>query len=396
LTSREKSILLAVSACHALIHAYMLVFPTIYKSVGSSLKLEFAGVGFVGMASYLAFGFGSLPAGFLSDRIGAGRLLVICIAGTTGASVLVFTLSSTAGVVVALVLLGLFASMYHPAGLSLLSTSIREVGKALGLHGMAGMIGIALAPSIAGEMTSRHGWASSYLVLGAAGGVIVIILLALLRFHTDEHLPSHEDKPEDGTAGSPLGQLLLIFAIGAVYGLIYRGLLTFFPSYLSERVAFIGNDVRKLGYVTSSITAISIAGPLLGGYLASTRRRIEANLLLIFALLALLLVGVYFGSGLVLILIAVPIVLLLFGFQPLQNTLIAKVSHSSRRGAVYGIHYTASFGLGALASGIGGVVGERFGLQAFFLLIVGLCLVGMLIVLTLTRLRKRSEANGLS
>jgi MFS family permease len=393
MTSREKSILFAVSACHALVHAYMLVFPTIYKSLGNSLKLEFAGVGFVGMASYLAFGFGSLPAGLLADRLGARLLMVICLVGTTLASVLAFVLGSTVGVVMSLILLGLFASMYHPAGLSILSRSIKDIGRGMGIHGMAGTMGVAVAPLIAGTVTERFGWTYSYLVLGMAGAGITAVLLFSLRFHVRSPEAPKEKEEHISIAKSINRDLIFIYLVGAFYGLIYRGIMTFFQVYLSQRVSFIGDNVQRLGYVSFGILLFSIAGPLVGGHLASGTRRIERNLLLVFILLALLSLGFYFAEGILLILVAAPTVLLIFGFQPLQNTLIAKSSHAMRRGMVYGINYTVGFGIGAFASGIGGVFGERFGLRSVFLLMLGLCLVVIVLLLISTALRRRE--NGL-
>ncbi len=389
MTSKEKSILFAVSACHALIHAYMLVFPTIYKSLGSALKLEFAGVGFVGMASYMAFGFGSLPAGLLADRLGARLLLVLCLVGTTLASILAFVLDSTAGVVISLILLGLFASMYHPAGLSILSTSIKDTGRGMGIHGMAGTMGVAIAPLIAGTVTQRFGWTYAYLVLGIAGVGITAVLLSSLRFHVRSPEPAKPKEEHISLSKTINRDLIFIYMIGAFYGLIYRGIMTFFQVYLAQRVSFIGDDVQRLGYVSFGILLVSLAGPLLGGHLASSTRRIERNLLLIFILLAVLSLGFYFAEGILLILVAAPTVLLIFGFQPLQNTLIAKSSHAKRRGVVYGINYTVGFGIGAFASGIGGVFGERFGLQSVFLLMLGLCLVVIVLLVISTALRRR-------
>ena len=393
MTSREKSILIAVSSCHALIHAYMLVFPTIYEALGSALKLEFAGVGFVGMASYLAFGFGSLPAGLLADRLGARMLLVLCLAGTTLASVLAFVLGSTVGVVVSLILLGLFASMYHPAGLSILSTSIKDIGRGMGIHGMAGTMGVAVAPLIAGTVTQRLGWTYAYLVLGMAGAGITAALLYSLRFHVSPTVSSKDKEEPVSIRRSMNRDLIFIYLVGAFYGLIYRGIMTFFQVYLSERVSFIGDNVQRLGYVSFGILLFSLAGPLVGGHLASRGRRIERNLLLVFIMLALLSVGFYFAEGILLILVTAPTVLLIFGFQPLQNTLIARCSHAMRRGVVYGINYTVGFGIGAFASGIGGVFGERFGLRSVFLLMLGLCLIVIALLLVSAAIKRRE--NGL-
>jgi MFS family permease len=420
-TSREKSILAAVSLCHGLVHAYMLVFPTIYYSLGSALELKFSGVGFIGMASYMAFGFGALPAGFLADKVGARRLLSLCVAGTTVSSVVAFTAREPATVVVALVLMGLSASLYHPAGLSLLSTSIKDLGKALGIHGMAGTVGEAGAPLLAGLLTARFGWNYSYLALGVLGtGVLVLVNVVFRRAGRSEeshaahgaqaghdaHRAHAGHKTRDaggersGTAKPRAdlrilgGDLAVIYAMGVIYGLTYRVLITFFPSHLSGRVEYIGDDVKRLGLVSSSIMVISLVGPILGGYLATSRSAIERNLLVVFSLIAAAALGFYFLAGPALVLVAIPAVLLIFCFQPLQNVMLARASHASVRGRVYGINYAVSAGIGAAAAGVGGIFGERFGVQSVFLLMLGLCAAEIVLIATSRYVRLSRGARG--
>ena len=376
----------------------MLVFPTIYLSLGNALNLKFASVGFVGMASYMAFGFGALPTGFLSDRLGARRLLVLCVAGMAASSLLAFASRNLASVVVSLIFLGLFGSLYHPSGLSLISTSIKDLGRALGIHGTAGTVGETCAPIIAGVVTARFGWNYSYLGLGLVGIGALVLLLAILRRIGPTGGPSeghHPVEPHKATDFKWItSDLVAIYAMGVVYGLTYRVLMTFFPPYLSERVAYIGQDVKRLGMVSSGIMAFSLIGPLLGGHLATSRRAIERNLLIIFSLLGAAAVGFYFLSNVGLILVAIPSVLLIFCFQPLQNVLVAKSSPRGVRGRAYGINSTVSFGIGASAAGIGGVFGERFGLQSVFLLMLGLCLAQLVVVRSARRARERRGETG--
>jgi FSR family fosmidomycin resistance protein-like MFS transporter len=389
MTSREKSIVVAMSACHALVHAYMLIFPTIYKSLGEGLHLEFARVGLVGMVSYLAFGFGALPAGFLVDRFGARSLVIICLGGTTVASLLTFVAGGGAAVAGALVLLGFFASLYHPAGLAVISMNVKDVGKAIGIHGMAGTLGVAAAPLIAGTMTSKYGWQYSYLFLGAVGAVLLMyVLIAARRGLMRGPLGPREGATAPRTA-SAWRDLLVFYVIVLIYGLIYRGVMTFFPGYLSERVPFIGGNVGRLGLISSGIMVISIVGPLVGGYIASRSDDIRRSLFGLFGALALLSVGFYFLYGLALVLVVAPTVLLIFCFQPLQNTLIARLSHDRRRGTAYGINFALSFGVGAVAAGLGGVIGEKFGMSSIFIFMLGLCLIEMVIIASTHLVRKR-------
>jgi predicted MFS family arabinose efflux permease len=172
--------------------------------------------------------------------------------------------------------------------------------------------------------------------------------------------------------------------------------MTFFPSYLSERVPFVGDDVGRLGFVSSGILVISIIGPLVGGYLASHSKDIRRSLFGVFAALALLSVGFYFLYGLPLVLVVAPTVLLIFCFQPLQNTLIARLSHDRRRGIAYGINFTLSFGIGGVAAGIGGVIGGKFGMSSIFIFMFALCVLEVIIIASTHLAKKRRASNGVS
>jgi predicted MFS family arabinose efflux permease len=184
--------------------------------------------------------------------------------------------------------------------------------------------------------------------------------------------------------------LLIIYALGAFYGLTFRVLMTFLPSYLSDRVTYIGDNITRLGLISSGILLVSLVGPLVGGHLASTRRAIERNLLVLFSLLAVLALGFYFARERALIVVAIPTVLLLYCFQPLQNALVAMASHHSERGRVYGINSAVSFGIGALGAGIGGVVGERYGMGSIYLVMFAFCLVEIVLIAVAGHLRGRS------
>src|SRR3972149_11331644 len=81
----------------------------------------------------------------LTDRLGSRRVLFYAFAGATVSLVLVGLSPNEWVLAATLALLGFCIGLYHPAGLSLMAQGVRQRGTALGLHGMAGNSGQALA-----------------------------------------------------------------------------------------------------------------------------------------------------------------------------------------------------------------------------------------------------------
>jgi len=99
-------------------------------------------MGNLATAFRMPFGVLALAAGFLTDRIGARRMMVTYLVGCGAASLVVSQVTSLSGMFVALFALGSFASIYHPAGLALISheTSVENRARALGMHGIFGSL----------------------------------------------------------------------------------------------------------------------------------------------------------------------------------------------------------------------------------------------------------------
>jgi sugar phosphate permease len=75
--------------------------------------------------------------------------------------------------------------------------------------------------------------------------------------------------------------------------------------------------------------------------------------------------------------------------------LIARLSHDNRRGTAYGINFTLSFGVGAVAAGIGGVMGERYGMSSIFVFMFTLCVLEMIIIAFTHLTKQRRTSSGL-
>ena len=68
-----------------------------------------------------------------------------------------------------LTIVGLGAAIYHPAGMALISHTVRKRGYALGVNGVFGSLGIASAPLVTGVLTWLFGWETALVIIGLVG-----------------------------------------------------------------------------------------------------------------------------------------------------------------------------------------------------------------------------------
>ena len=116
----------------------MVTFAAVLTPMRESVGAGLFAISVVGTISYFSFGLLAPASGFLADRIGSRRVLVLCCLGMAAA------LGVSLGV------LGLAAALYHPAGLSLIARRVVGVEKAMSYHGILGTLGLALGPVVAG------------------------------------------------------------------------------------------------------------------------------------------------------------------------------------------------------------------------------------------------------
>ena len=151
-SSAGRRVLWTASASHGLIHVFELATPALLILIQADFGVgDFRMGGVVSIYGFL-FGLGALPAGALADRVGSKLLLLACLWGSAlcligmalSPSLTLFTLFAAC--------MGLFLSIYHPAGTSLITHSLPLSGRVFATHGMIGNLGVAGASVIAGSL----------------------------------------------------------------------------------------------------------------------------------------------------------------------------------------------------------------------------------------------------
>ena len=156
---------LLLNVGHALDHLFLLIFAT---AVGA-IAVDF-GVGRwedmmpYTVGAFVLFGIGSIPAGRLGDLWGRRRMMVVFYVGMGLSGLLVAATQSPWQMALALTLMGAFSAIYHPVGIPFLVQRSTTPGLTIGINGLAGNMGIALAALSTGFWVQYFGWRMAFVM----------------------------------------------------------------------------------------------------------------------------------------------------------------------------------------------------------------------------------------
>ena len=260
MNSRTLRLVLLVSCCHGLVHVFELSFASVEQLVAEEFGVSTAVTGWLGTTLRLPFGLCAIVAGWLADRYGARRLLVVYLFGCATAAATAWLSPSLGVLFVAMFMLGVFASIYHPAGVALISHHTRADNRtlALGYHGIFGSAGVAGGPFLAALVLAGNvSWRHYYLVLSVPG---VLLGLLIARRLARDGQPSYSADPDDPASPPPLPArwdcyaLLLLSAMLA--GFVYAAVMNFLPRYMGETNLDAGALLERLFPASASTQAV--------------------------------------------------------------------------------------------------------------------------------------------
>lgn len=348
--TRNARLIAFVNAAHTVTHYSLLILPTAVLAMatpGGRFGDAYGPILALATGMFVLYGLFSLPQGWIAQRVGRPALMTVFFVGTGLSMVATAFAGSPVTLALALAATGLFAAIYHPIGTAMLVDAAGDKpGRAIGINGVFGNVGVALAPVATAFLASEVGWRAAFLVPGT---VCVGLGIAWLRLPAPEATAYHAARVfPDIPRHLVRRAVIVLLLIAVVSGLVFNAFTLLLPKLIEERL---GNDPRMLPLVGSAAFAATLCGALTQFTVGRMidRMTLRRVFLPISVLLVPGLVAVSYAQGWVVVPMAALVSAAIFGQVTVNETMTARYISPALRTRMYSIRFFVGF-LGAAAA----------------------------------------------
>src|SRR5471032_446048 len=180
-TDASLRTLVLISTAHWVSHFHLLVLAMLFPFLKDQLGVGYIELGFALTVFAVISGLTKAPMGYLADRIGARKVLLMGLTLGGCALIMLGLHLSYSWLIASAVLLGLANSVYHPADYAILSAHMDEarMGRAFSIHTFAGYLGGAVAPASVAALLATVGGQGALIVTGAVGPLVALLLFVV-------------------------------------------------------------------------------------------------------------------------------------------------------------------------------------------------------------------------
>ena len=332
----------------------VLYLPQVFDlSYGELLSLSSLGL--------VLFGVAALPAGWLGDRWSVVGMMVVFFVGI-GAGAIVTGLAGGPDMIFAgLTLIGLFAAIYHPVGIAWIVASAHKQGMTLGINGVFGNAGNAVAPVFVGVMIDFVSWRAAFIIPGILAILTGIALLAAWRRGWVTDAKTDRTPPPETDRSAVYRVFVVLTFTMTCTGFVYAGLTNTMPKLFEMGL---GPDLAvsytEIGLFVGIVSGLASTSSLLGGWLAD-RFSARAIYLVFWGLQAPLLFVITSMADLPLLVVALLVLSFNLSFTAAENMLVAHYTPVRWRALAYGAKFVLALGVAGLTVMLAGWVFDTRG-----------------------------------
>lgn len=362
-------IVLLFAFAHFAHHLVTAVPVPLLPFIRDEFNLDYTRAALVISAFSVPYGFSQLPAGWLADRFGPRRLILVGISGVSLAGLAVGLSTSYTMMLVALFVMGALGGGYHPSAPAAISrvTEPSRRGRALGFHMIGGSASYFLTPIVAGGMALAWGWRSSFILLAIPAIVFGIFLFIFLghRTATGASTSSTAQSAVTPSVEMPIDwiRMAALLVLTSATAAVVQCIVSFIPLYL---VDLHGYAEHNAAFAISLFYSTGLWAAVAGGYLSDRIGRIRVVILaglLSGPAVALLDVS---GSTIITMGLLVFLGIGLYARAPASESYIVTNTPAGKRSTVLGLYYFGSMeGSGVLAPAIGYLI-DHYGFGPSF------------------------------
>jgi MFS family permease len=413
--NKDRTYFLLLNVGHFLDHLFTLIFATV---AALALHREW-GVGYAELLAYatpgfFAFGVFALPAGWLADKWSRDGMMCVFFIGIGAAAILTGFAQTPLQIGFGLFVIGMFAAIYHPVGLAIVTTKWRNTGMRIATNGVWGNLGVASAALITGYLIDHGGWRMAFVLPGVFSIAVGVAYAAIRRgeMHAERSAPKQSARAAAPSLSAAYRAAIarvsaIVFLTTAVSSVIFQSTTFALPKIFDERLQGLAADLSAwaegiagtgqgdvatvLGSLAFTVFAVaSIAQLVVGGMLDRFGpRRVFMAVAAIQILFFSLMPGLNDAFALA---AALGFMLGAFGQIPINDYMIGKLASGAFRARIYGVRYVVSFSVLAATLPLIAFVYDRWGFDTLFRILAGAALVILAAVAVLPRKLPTPEA----
>ena len=295
----------------------------------------------------LLIGVGAIPAGWLSDKWSRSSMMVIMFIGMGISSIICGISNDRSLLFIGLSFLGLSCAIYHPVGIAWVVNSSKKKGKALGINGIFGGVGIGSGAFVAGLLIKYFNWNFAFILPGIISILIGLILFICIfnNIISFENAKSNDLEENNSSNELIIIACIMLFSMFGL-GLTFQIMQTSIPKVFDIRIENL--STFEIGTAIGIIYVIAGFMTLIGGVLADK-----------FSLKKLYIIGIAaqipcfyfmaFFTNFNLILVSLIAAMFNSSILPAENILLAKFTPSKHHGLIYGVKFIVAFGSAPIA-----------------------------------------------
>lgn len=373
--NRSGTVIAFVNAAHFIDHYAMLIFAAAVVVMAAEFGLGFSELLPYATPGFIAFGAGSLLTGWLGDKWSRRHMLAVFFLGIGASLVGAGLVQGPAQLGIALFAIGLFASIYHPVGTAMLVAHAQKLGRDVGINGVWGNLGVALSALVTGGVAEVLGWRAAFIIPGLAS-----IALGFRFMVRVKHEPRAAARAGGTVARVPRALMarvmaaLIITVIGS--STTFNALTVALPQLFSERLTEITASPALLGLIAAGVYVCgALAQYVIGGLI--DRHALKWIFLPLALAMAPLLYLAASQGGTLLILVAMPIIAVMFGQVTVNDAMVGKYTSDEWRSRAFAVRYFIGFTAAGASVGLVAALHDRGG---FTLMLQGLALLSLLVI----------------